>query len=142
MKLARWLPASLATRFALAAAGLAAAALMLTSLASWWLINEQNDRALKELARHERQFRAAAVGIDLGALAARMSEIAGSTILATGLVDSAGRETYLGPFLSGIRQINGIPLEKFFWTDKYAMNNHIASIWSSLVGEEPSGELV
>ncbi len=114
MKLARWLPASLATRFALAAAGLAAAALMLTSLASWWLINEQNDRALKELARHERQFRAAAVGIDLGALAARMSEIAGSTILATGLVDSAGRETYLGPFLSGIRQINGIPVQVMF----------------------------
>ena len=77
MKLARWLPASLATRFALAAAGLAAAALMLTSLASWWLINEQNDRALKELARHERQFRAAAVGAGespLRALAAYFPE--------------------------------------------------------------------
>ena len=114
MKLARWLPASLATRFALAAAGLAAAALMLTSLASWWLINEQHDRALQKLAWHERQFRAAAVGSDLSALAARMSEIAGSTILATGLVDSAGRETYLGPFLSGIRQINGIPVQVSF----------------------------
>ena len=32
-------PASLARRFALAAAGLAAAALLLISLASWWLIN-------------------------------------------------------------------------------------------------------
>lgn len=114
MKLSRYLPASLATRFALAAAGLAAAALMLTSLASWWLINEQHDRALNELAQHERQFRAAAVGSDLSALAARMAEIAGSTILATGLVDSAGRETYLGPFLSGIRQINGIPVQVMF----------------------------
>jgi signal transduction histidine kinase/CheY-like chemotaxis protein len=114
VKLARWLPASLATRFALAAAGLAAAALILTSLASWWVIDEQHQRALNELAQHERQFRAAAVGSDLTALAARMAEIAGSTILATGLVDSAGRETYLGPYLSGIRQINGIPVQVMF----------------------------
>ncbi|MED5619917.1 hybrid sensor histidine kinase/response regulator [Ideonella sp. BN130291] len=110
----RWLPASLARRFALASAGLAAVALLLTSLASWWLINQQHDRALQELASREQQFRAAAVGSDLKALAARMAEIAGSTILATGLVDSAGRETYLGPFLSGIRQINGIPVQVMF----------------------------
>jgi signal transduction histidine kinase/ActR/RegA family two-component response regulator len=114
MSASRWLPASLARRFALAAAGLAAAALLLTSLASWWLINQQHDRGVQELASREQQFRAAAVGSDLKALAARMAEIAGSTILATGLVDSAGRETYLGPFLSGIRQINGIPVQVLF----------------------------
>lgn len=114
MSRSRWLPASLARRFALAAAGLAAAALLLTSLASWWLITRQHDRALQELAAHELQFRAASVASDLKALAERMSEIAGSTILATGLVDSAGRETYLGPFLSGIRQINGIPVQVVF----------------------------
>ncbi len=106
--------ASLAHRFALAAAGLAAAALLLTSLASWWLISRQHESALRELGAHERQYRAAAVGSDLKALAARMSEIAGSTILATGLVDSAGRETYLGPFLQGIRQINGVPVQVMF----------------------------
>ena len=110
----RWLPSSLGHRFALAAAGLAVAALALTSLASWWLINRQHERALQQLAVRERQFRAAAVGSDLHALAGRMSEIAGSTILATGLVDSAGRETYLAPFLSGIRQINGIPVQVVF----------------------------
>ncbi|HUG22197.1 hybrid sensor histidine kinase/response regulator [Piscinibacter sp.] len=114
MNLSRWFPTSLASRFALAAAGLAASALLLTSIASWWLINEQHQRGVEELAANERQFRAAAVGSDLEALAARMSEIAGSTILATGLVDSAGRETYLGPFLTGIRQINGIPVQVVF----------------------------
>jgi signal transduction histidine kinase/CheY-like chemotaxis protein len=112
--LPRWLPASLAHRFALAAAGLAVAALLLTSGVSWWLIQQQHDHALQELAARERQFRAAAVGTDLRALAARMAEIAGSTILATGLVDSAGRETYLVPFLSGVRQINGIPVQVMF----------------------------
>jgi signal transduction histidine kinase/CheY-like chemotaxis protein len=110
----RWFPASLAHRFAFAAAGLAVAALLLTSAVSWWLIQQQHDRALQELAARERQFRAAAVGTDLRALAARMAEIAGSTILATGLVDSAGRETYLVPFLSGVRQINGIPVQVMF----------------------------
>jgi signal transduction histidine kinase/ActR/RegA family two-component response regulator len=114
MPLPRWLPATLAQRFALAAAGLAAVALLLTTLLSFWLIDGQRDRAVQALAERERQFRAAAVGSDLRALAERMQEIAGSTILATGLVDSAGRETYLAPFLGGIRQINGIGVQVLF----------------------------
>jgi signal transduction histidine kinase/CheY-like chemotaxis protein len=107
-------PTSLARRFALAAAGLAAAALLLISLASWWLINSEHVEAVEQLAATERQFRAEAVGSDLAALATRMSEMADSTILATGLVDSAGRETYLAPFLAGIRQINGLPVQVLF----------------------------
>ena len=110
----RWIPASLAGRFALASAGLAAVAVLLISVASWWLLNRQHERAAEALATHERQARAAALGADLRALTARMSEIAGSTLLATGLVDSAGRETYLAPFLQGIRQVNGIPVQVLF----------------------------
>jgi len=112
--LTRWLPAGLARRFSLAAGGLAAVALLLASAASWWLIRQQHDEALHELAARERSFRATAVGSDLKALAARMNEIASSTILATGLVDSAGRETYLVPFLGGVRQINGVPVQVLF----------------------------
>jgi signal transduction histidine kinase/ActR/RegA family two-component response regulator len=107
-------PWSLAGRFALAAAGLAAAALLLTSIASWWLINSEHRAALAQLRDHERRFHAAAVGSQLQALATRMSEVAASTILATGLVDSAGRETYLAPFLAGIRQVNGVPVQVLF----------------------------
>ena len=114
MQWTRWFPSRLAHRFALVAAALAAAALVVTTLASWWLINEQHDQALKTLNTNERQFRAATVGADLNALASRMTEIAASTILATGLVDSIGRETYLGPFLDSIRQINGIPVQVMF----------------------------
>lgn len=114
MPLPRWLPASLAQRFALAAAGLAAVALVLTTLLAFWLIDGQRERALQALAERERQSRAAAVGSDLRALAERLQEIAGSTILATGLVDSAGRETYLSPFLGGIRQINGVRVQVLF----------------------------
>jgi signal transduction histidine kinase/ActR/RegA family two-component response regulator len=110
----RWIPTSLAGRFALASAGLAAVALLLISVASWWLLNQQHERAAQALAAHERQARAAALGADLRALTGRMAEIAASPLLATGLVDSAGRETYLVPFLQGIRQINGIPVQVLF----------------------------
>lgn len=108
------LPRSLTRRFALAAAGLASGTLLLTSLASWWLLNRQHETAYQELAARERQFHAQTVGLNLTALAARMSEVAGSTILATGLVDSAGKETYLQPFLDGLRQVNGIPVQVLF----------------------------
>jgi len=107
-------PRDLARRFALAAAGLAACAVLLTTGVSSWIIKNQHADALQELAAKERHFHAAAVASDLNALAERMGEVASSTILATGLVDSAGRETYLAPFLGGIRQINGVPVQVLF----------------------------
>ncbi len=111
---APWLPAGLAGRFALASAGLAAVGLLLVSLASWWLIDRQQAQAEAQLAARAREFHAANVASTLRALHIRMAEVAGSTILATGLVDSAGKETYLTPFLNGIRQVNGIPLKVLF----------------------------
>jgi signal transduction histidine kinase/ActR/RegA family two-component response regulator len=108
------LPSSLARRFALAAAGLAAGALLLTSLASWWLLTRQHEDAMQELAARERQFHAQTIGLNLTALDTRMSEITNSTILATGLVDRAGKESYLQRFLAGIRQVNGMPVQVLF----------------------------
>ncbi|HKY02135.1 MAG TPA: ATP-binding protein, partial [Burkholderiales bacterium] len=107
-------PAGLARRFAFATAGLAAGAVLVVAIASWWLINLQQQQALQQLTTKETEFQASAVANDLIALSARMSEVASSTILATGLVDSAGRETYLTPFLEGIRQINGVPVQLLF----------------------------
>jgi signal transduction histidine kinase/ActR/RegA family two-component response regulator len=106
-----FVPSSLARRFALSTAGLATGALLLTFVATWWLIDRQHEQQLKQLATKEREFHAAAVGSQLHELAGRMSEVAGSTILATALVDKAGRETYLHPFLAGIRQVNGVPVQ-------------------------------
>jgi signal transduction histidine kinase len=114
MRLATLLPTGLSRRFTLAAAGLAAGTMLVISLASWYLIEGYHDRALEELAARERQFHAHTVGSSLAAFAARLSETAGSTILATGLVDSTGKETYLMPFLNGLRQINGIPVQVLF----------------------------
>lgn len=107
-------PASLARRFAVAAAALATAAVLLIALSSWWLVERQHEHAARELDRKEADFHAATVSRSLHALALRMSEVADSTILATGLVDSAGKETYLAPYLTSIRQVNGVPIDILF----------------------------
>jgi PAS domain S-box-containing protein len=105
---------SLGRRFAVATALLATFALLLTTTASWWLASRQHAAEVRELSLRETQFHASTIGATLHALSARMSEIADSPILATALVDSAGRETYLEPYLNGIRQINGVPIALLF----------------------------
>jgi PAS domain S-box-containing protein len=108
MRFRQLLAGSLARRFALVSAALAGAALLLTLLASWWLVTQQHQAGLRELRVKEADFRAASVASSLRSLSARMSEVAGSAILANALVDSAGRETYLQPYLNGAREVDGI----------------------------------
>ena len=114
MRLKFKLPTSLTRRFALGAAGLAAGVLLLTALASWWLLTRQHDEASRELAARERQFHAQTISMNLTSLSTRMAEVAGSTVLATGLMDSAGKELYLRPFLESIRQVNGMAVQVLF----------------------------
>jgi hypothetical protein len=114
MRLKFKLPTSLTQRFALGAAGLAAGVLLLTALASWWLLTRQHDEASRELAARERQFHAQTISMNLTSLSTRMAEVAGSTVLATGLMDSAGKELYLRPFLESIRQVNGMAVQVLF----------------------------
>jgi len=105
---------SLTQRFAFASAVLAAVAVLLVAAASFWMVNRQHTSAIDLLQQREVAFQARTVGDTLATLASRMDEVAGSPILATGLVDSAGRETYLAPFIGGLRQINGIPVQVLF----------------------------
>jgi len=105
---------SLTQRFAFASAVLAAAAVLLVAAASFWLVNRQHTSALALLQQREATFQARTVADMLGTLASRMKEVADSPILATALVDSAGRETYLAPFIGGLRQIDGVPVQLLF----------------------------
>jgi PAS domain S-box-containing protein len=107
-------PARLSRRFAIAAAILTAAAMLLISIVSFWLIDRQRERANDLLQQREVSFHASAVGHNLQALTTRLADVAASPILATALVDSAGKETYLTPFLHGLRQMNGIPVQVLF----------------------------
>ena len=107
-------PTSLSHRFAIAAAILTAAAVLLISIVSFWLIDRQREQANALLQQREVAFHATTVGTNLAALATRLADVANSPILANALVDSAGKETYLRPYLHGLRQINGIPLQLMF----------------------------
>src|SRR5687768_11223743 len=107
-------PGSLTRRFAVASAALATFALLLTVMSSWWLVSEQHITAMRIVSKKEADFHAATVSSTLHSVASRMNDVANSSILATGLVDSAGRETYLAPYLSSIRQINGVPIHILF----------------------------
>ncbi|MFC5476701.1 ATP-binding protein [Massilia suwonensis] len=107
-------PGSLTRRFAIAAAVLTAAAVLLVAAASFWLVNRQHAAAVAVLQQRETAYNANMVGSTLATLASRMTDVANSPILATALVDSAGRETYLTPFLGSLRQINGIPVQVLF----------------------------
>ena len=102
---------SLARRFAFSSAALAAAALLLTLLASWALVAQQHAVGLRQLQKKEMDFHAASARGSLQAIATRLAEVSASAILANALVDSAGRETYLKPYLNGARQINGVPVQ-------------------------------
>ncbi|WP_051933429.1 ATP-binding protein [Massilia sp. BSC265] len=106
--------ASLTQRFALASAILAGVAVLLVAAASLWLVNRQHASAVALLQQREAAFNARTVNDTLATLVSRMGEVANSPILATGLVDSAGKETYLAPFLGGLRQIDGIPVQVLF----------------------------
>ena len=106
--------ASLTQRFAIASAILTAAAVLLVAAASFWLVDRQHDSANALMQERETAFNARMVGNTLATLASRMGDVAASPILATALVDSAGRETYLAPFLNSLRQVNGIPVQVLF----------------------------
>jgi PAS domain S-box-containing protein len=107
-------PAGLSRRFAIAAAILTAAAMLLISIVSFWLIDRQREHANDLLQQREVAFHATTVGHNLQALSTRLADVAASPILANALVDSAGKETYLTPFLHGLRQMNGIPVQVVF----------------------------
>ncbi len=102
---------SLARRFALSSAALAAAALLLTLLASWALVAQQHARGLAALHAKEMDFHATSARGSLRAIAVRLEELSQSAILANALVDSAGRETYLKPYLNSARQVSGVPVQ-------------------------------
>jgi PAS domain S-box-containing protein len=107
-------PARLSRRFAIAAAILTAAAMLLISIVSLWLIDRQRAGANDLLQQREVAFHATTVAHNLQSLTTRLAEVGASPILANALVDSAGKETYLTPFLHGLRQMNGIPVQIMF----------------------------
>lgn len=105
---------SLAHRFALAASLLAALTLALTMLASLWLASQQQDEANRALQQKEASHNQRILNNAIKAITSRLNEAANSTLLSNALVDSAGRQTYLTPYLNGMQAINGTPVSLLF----------------------------
>jgi PAS domain S-box-containing protein len=105
---------SLQRRFALTAASLAVSVLLLTALASMWLVSQQHNQAERVLLQKEADFNATLISSTLGAIMTRMREASESSLLANALVDSAGRQTYLIPYLNGLQRINGVEVQLLF----------------------------
>lgn len=123
--LTRWnavLSSSLAKRFAVASAGLAAALLLVSALSLLWL-------AERVLTAREAEHSADMAGTTLRGIASHMDELASSSLLASALTDSIGRDAYLHPFLSSVNHVNAVPVSILF-TDfvgtELASNDHAA----------------
>jgi two-component system, cell cycle sensor histidine kinase and response regulator CckA len=104
-------PQSLARQFAAAAAALAGISVLLIALASWWWIDRLQNDASKVMQRQEVELRATRFAETLSRVEERARELANSSLLATALTDSLGRDAYLQPYLFGIQAIHGVPVE-------------------------------
>jgi PAS domain S-box-containing protein len=98
---------SLARQFALASAGLAAAVLLVGAIGLLWL----GERLLIE---REAKHSAAMAGTTIRGISSHIDELAKSSLLASALTDSSGRDAYLHPFLSSVHHVNAIPVAILF----------------------------
>lgn len=107
-------PASLAQRFAQASAALATVVLLLTAIASVWLAGEQNRDAGRLLMQRDADHSAKLASATMRGVISRISELADSSLLASALTDSGGRDGYLHPYLSSIHHVNAVPVAILF----------------------------
>jgi len=105
---------NLTQRFARATALLATVVLLLTVLASWWLAQTQNETTERVLRQKEVNYTATLIGTTIRGVSSRMAEMADGSLLSAAITDSAGRESYLHPYISTIHHVNGIPVSILF----------------------------
>ncbi len=79
--------------------------------ASWRMISQNHEDSLRKLLEKDVELQTTTISSTLGEIATRMSELANSRLVASALIDSSGKETYLAPYLRGIQRINGIPVD-------------------------------
>lgn len=105
---------SLARRFAYSAALLAGIAILVIAGTSMWLINQQHAASLKSLLKKEADLQAVTVGDNLRSIAARMSELARSNLIANALIDDTDKNRVLTPYLDRIKTVQGKPVAILF----------------------------
>ena len=104
----------LAHRFTLVSAALSVALSLLVgsalySVSSRGLLDQRHDNVRVNAMLVARQTE----GL-LATLASTIDKLADNSVLATGLIDSAGRETYIFPFMQSFQQVAGVPISLVF----------------------------
>ncbi len=126
----RWASGRLAHRFTLVSAALSVALSLLVGGALYYV----SSQGLLDQRRDNIQANAMLVARQteglLATLAGTIDKLANNSVLATGLVDSAGRETYILPFLQSFQQIAGVPISLVFtdFEGKPIANNGLSSV--------------
>ena len=109
-RIVKYLPQSLAQRFAVISTVLATIVLLTSGLASWWLAHEQVEEANRLLMQKEVNYGATLVSSTMRGVVSRMDEMTASNLLIASIADTASRENYLYPYLGSINTVNGIPI--------------------------------
>ncbi len=103
--------AGLSYRIALAATMLTAVFILTIGGASYYVMRTQITEGIKTSLRHDAARLAGHVGNVLGSVTTTLASLSRNSMMANALLDSAGREIYLVPFLRDFSEINGIPVE-------------------------------
>lgn len=81
---------------------------------STWLIKNEQDAAFKTIRTKNLEVRAERIASQINTIHEQIGNAANSSLIATALVDSVGKEAYLVPYLQGFRQIQGVPIALVF----------------------------
>ena len=112
--LSSWFGRSLALRFSLVAALLSSLMILVVGGASWTLLVRQVDSQTRINMQKDAVSEAQRIGGIITFISSTISSLSESSLIANAMVDSAGKETYLIPFMRGMRQIQGIPVDIVF----------------------------
>ena len=102
--------ASLATRITAAAVLVALGTVLLLGLGAGVLLHRQQARAQQALTLQLLSEQARRIADRLNAMHERMEQAAASSLVATALVDGAGKELYLQPYLQQLDHVGSTPV--------------------------------
>ena len=109
-----WFGGKVAFRFSLVAAVLSGLAILLVGGAYWIALIHQVEQQAAVARQSEAEAEAHRIGGILRSVTGAVSDLSHSSLLLTALTDSMGRDTYLIPFIEGMRRVQGIPLDLIF----------------------------
>ena len=105
-----WLEASIANRLTFAAVALTMSVVGVVGLVAFIISYLQIERSVRDELASEVEMFEKRLDASLGILQKDIASLSANTLVATGLLDSQGRETYLNPFLRDYRSSLGGPV--------------------------------